>query len=81
VGPWLIPVQETIGNLTGSEDWKTTGQHDKDAAVKDMRAANEASGDQPGVGGARLGKVEESLGSAVGCEGMMSEGQHKQHTQ
>jgi len=49
--------------------------------VKDMRAANEGSGDQPGVGGARVGKIEESLGSAVGCEGMVSEGQHKQHTQ
>ena len=46
-----------------------------------MRAANEAGGDQPGVGGTRLGKVEESLGSAVGCEGMVSERQQKQHTQ
>lgn len=49
--------------------------------MKDMRAANEASSAQPGVGGIRVGKMEESLGSAVGCEGMVSEGQQKQHTQ
>ena len=65
--------------MTGSEDWKLTGQHDKDEAVKEMRTAREASGDEPGLGGLRVGRVEESLGNAVGCEGMVSDGQHKQH--
>ena len=46
-----------------------------------MRAASDASSDQPGVGGPRVGKVEESLGNAVGCEGMVSAGQQKQHAQ
>jgi hypothetical protein len=46
-----------------------------------MRAASDAGADQPGVGGPRVGKVEESIGNAVGCEGMVSEGQQKQHTQ
>lgn len=44
-----------------------------------MRAANETSAEQQGMGGPRVGKLEESLGSAVGCEGMVSEGQMKQH--
>jgi len=44
-----------------------------------MRSAREASGDEPGVGGPKVGKVEESLGNAVGCEGMVSDGQKKQH--
>jgi len=56
-------------------------QKNKDVGVKDMQTAKEVSGDQPGVGGTRLGKMEESLGSAVGCEGIVSEGQQKQHTQ
>jgi len=47
--------------------------------VRDMKAASEASGDQQGVGGPRVEKLEESLRSAVGCEGMVSEGQVKQH--
>jgi len=64
--------------LTGSKDWKTSGQHGKDAAGRDMRAANEASGDQPGMGGPQVGKLEESLGSAVGCKGMVSEDQTRQ---
>jgi hypothetical protein len=42
----------------------------------EMRAAN--TGD--GVGGARVGKVEESVGSAVGCEGMVEDGKNKQST-
>jgi len=46
-----------------------------------MRAANETSANEPGVGGARVGKLEQSLGSAVGCEGMVSEGEKKQHAQ
>lgn len=64
----------------GSEEWKTSGQNQKEAAVKEMRAANDASG-EPAVGGRRLGNLEESLGNAVGCEGMVSEGEKKQHTQ
>ena len=42
-----------------------------------MRAANTGEG----VGRARVGKMAESLGSAVGCEGMVEEGQNKQSTQ
>ena len=61
----------------GSEEWKTTGQLDREAAGKDMREAQDATGDQAGVGGARFGKAEESLGSAVGCQWMVLEGQHK----
>jgi hypothetical protein len=43
-----------------------------------MRAANEASGEESGVGDSRVGKLEQSLGNALGCEGMVSEGEKKQ---
>jgi len=65
----------------GSDEWKTTGQHDKEAAVKDMRSANDASSSESGIGGAGVGKLEQSLGNAVGCEGMVTEGEKKQETQ
>jgi hypothetical protein len=69
---------ETIGNLTRSEEWKTSGQRDKDAAVKDMRAGREASDPEQGIGGPRVGQTETSLGNAVGCEGMVENGKAKQ---
>jgi hypothetical protein len=55
-----------------------SGQGDKDAAVKDMRTAREASDPEHGVGGPRVGQMETSLGNAVGCEGMVENGKAKQ---
>lgn len=42
-----------------------------------MRAAKEQSQDQPGKN-ETVGKVEEKLGGAVGCEGMVGEGKDRQ---
>ena len=47
-------MQEAVGGVLGSEEWKMKGKLEKEAAVK------EVSGDQPGVGGPRIEKVEET---------------------
>lgn len=42
-----------------------------------MRAAKEQSAGQPAKS-ETMGKVEEKLGGAVGCEGMVDEGKERQ---
>lgn len=56
------------------------GSADKQAAVDEMRAAKEASDAQGGEVSKNptLGKVEQTLGSATGCEGMEEEGAKRQ---
>ena len=66
----LNSFQETIGAVTGSEEWKQSGQADKQAAVDGMKAAS-ANRDPQQSG---FGKVEETAGRMVGCEGMENEG-------
>ncbi|MCJ1308774.1 hypothetical protein MMC25_002428 [Agyrium rufum] len=66
--------QEQVGNLSGSEAWRQSGQEAKEAAVNEMRSAKEASGGLQDRGDTTMGKVEKSVGSAVGCEGMVEEG-------
>ncbi|ELR24013.1 uncharacterized protein ACA1_144040 [Acanthamoeba castellanii str. Neff] len=66
--------EEVIGNMTGSEDWKRSGLADKEAARAEMRAANEGPKD-PGL---VPGQIESTLGRAVGCEGMIENGEEKQ---
>lgn len=62
--------QATIGNITGSQAWKASGEQAKAHAVSDMKAASE--GRDPSSQG--YGKAEEIAGKAVGCEGMVKEG-------
>ena len=59
---------------------QTAGSADKEAAVDEMRAAKQASDAQGGEisKNQKLGKVEQSLGSAAGCEGMEEEGAKRQ---
>ncbi|KAI4131232.1 MAG: hypothetical protein LQ338_001325 [Usnochroma carphineum] len=56
---------------------KSSGAETKDAAVAEMRAAKEQSAGQPAKS-ETMGKVEEKLGGAVGCEGMVDEGKERQ---
>ncbi|KAL9098007.1 MAG: hypothetical protein Q9163_006244, partial [Psora crenata] len=72
---------ETIGSYTSS-DMQKAGSAEKQAAVEEMRAAK-AQSDAQGAGGEVaknpvLGKVEQTLGSATGCEGMAEEGAKRQ---
>ncbi|KAL8851318.1 MAG: hypothetical protein Q9221_003763 [Calogaya cf. arnoldii] len=70
--------KEAIGTYVSSDpSWKTAGAETKDAAVQEMRAAKEQSQGDPGKN-ETVGKVEEKLGSAVGCEGMVGEGKERQ---
>lgn len=63
--------QEQIGNVTGSEAWKSSGAEQKQAGINDMKKAGEQRNpDQQGYG-----KVEALAGKAVGCEGMEKEGE------
>ncbi|KAF6807153.1 hypothetical protein CSOJ01_08341 [Colletotrichum sojae] len=62
--------EATIGNVTGSHAWTSSGEQDKAHAASTMKAA----GEQRDASTQGYGKVEETLGKAVGCEGMVNEG-------
>ena len=59
---------------------QNAGASDKQAAVEEMRAAKQASDAQGGEVSKNetLGKVERTLGSVTGCEGMEDEGAKRQ---
>ncbi|KAK0643699.1 hypothetical protein B0T16DRAFT_187931 [Cercophora newfieldiana] len=62
--------ETTIGNLTGSHAWTTSGEQDKAHAKAAMKAATENR--DPAASG--YGKAEELAGKLTGCEGMRQEG-------
>lgn len=68
-GPLTELQQSTIGNVTGSEAWKQSGEQNKAAGTEAMKQASEHRDSTQGYG-----KVEELAGKAVGCEGMEKEG-------
>ena len=69
-------MQETIGQAIGNEEWRSSGAEQKDAAINEMRQAGEQR-EEPSKN-STMGKMEESVGKAVGCEGMENEGQKAQ---
>ncbi|KAI0128822.1 hypothetical protein BJ170DRAFT_682611 [Xylariales sp. AK1849] len=62
--------EATIGSVTGSHAWKSSGEQAKAHAVDTMKAASE--GRDPAAQG--YGKIEEVAGKVAGCEGMQQEG-------
>ena len=62
--------QGTVGDLTGSQPWKESGEQDKAAGLSAMREAGEKR--DPSAQG--YGKAEELAGKLTGCDGMKSEG-------
>ncbi|OCL01295.1 hypothetical protein AOQ84DRAFT_307016 [Glonium stellatum] len=59
----------TIGKLSGSQEWSASGEETKQHAVEAMREAGEKRDPNQG-----FGKTEETLGKTLGCEGMQKEG-------
>ena len=59
---------------------QNAGSSDKQAALEEMRAAKSQSDAQGGAVSKNptLGKVEQTLGNAAGCEGMEEEGAKRQ---
>lgn len=59
---------------------QNAGAAEKQAAVEEMRAAKAQADSQGGElnKNPTLGKVEQTLGSATGCEGMQEEGEKRQ---
>lgn len=66
-------VEEAIGNVTGSQNWKDSGAHDKQEATEKMRAANQGPNDNSLISG----NTEKKIGNAVGCQGMVNNGEEK----
>ncbi|KAI2470425.1 hypothetical protein F4781DRAFT_390892 [Annulohypoxylon bovei var. microspora] len=62
--------ESTIGSVTGSQAWTSSGEQAKAHAVDTMKAAGEKRDLSQG-----FGKVEQKLGQATGCEGMVKEGE------
>ncbi|CAF1080061.1 unnamed protein product [Rotaria sp. Silwood1] len=67
-------VEETIGNVTGSQAWKDSGAHDKQEATEKMRTANQGTSDCPVISST----TEKKIGNMVGCEGMVHNAQEKE---
>ncbi|KAI1426146.1 hypothetical protein F5Y12DRAFT_743132 [Xylaria sp. FL1777] len=61
--------EATIGDVTGSQAWKSSGEQAKSHAVDTMKAAGERRDPSHGFGAA-----EQKLGEVTGCEGMRNEG-------
>ncbi|PHH68042.1 hypothetical protein CDD82_892 [Ophiocordyceps australis] len=61
--------ETAIGDISGSEAWKTSGEHDKNAAISAMQQAQDTRGAAQGYG-----RVEQVAGKALGCSGMEKEG-------
>ncbi|KAF2970264.1 hypothetical protein GQX73_g3277 [Xylaria multiplex] len=61
--------EATIGNITGSQAWKSSGEHAKSHAVNTMKAAGERRDPSHG-----FGVAEQKLGEVTGCGGMVHEG-------
>jgi uncharacterized protein YjbJ (UPF0337 family) len=70
-------VEETIGNITGSQAWIDSGVHDKQEATEEMRAANHGPSDSSFISGS----TEKKIGNMVGCEGMVHNGEEKEKMQ
>ena len=68
-------VEQTIGNVTGSQAWKDSGARDKQDAVDKMNAANQGPSDSSPISGS----TEKKIGQMVGCEGMVHNGEEKEH--
>ncbi|GAB7363910.1 hypothetical protein MBLNU230_g4473t1 [Neophaeotheca triangularis] len=62
--------EETIGSVTGSEPWTSSGEQDKSQGIDAMKQASENRDPQRDG----MGKAEELAGKAAGCEGMEEEG-------
>ncbi|CAF1021407.1 unnamed protein product [Rotaria sp. Silwood1] len=70
-------IEETIGNVTGSQAWKDSGTHDKQEATEKMRAANHGPSDSSLISGT----TEKKIGNMIGCEGMVHNGEEKERRQ
>ncbi|KAG5973967.1 hypothetical protein E4U55_000162 [Claviceps digitariae] len=62
--------EATIGNVTGSNPWKSSGEQDKAAGMSAMKEA----GEKRDASAQGFGKAEELAGKLTGCDGMKQEG-------
>ncbi|KAG6030401.1 hypothetical protein E4U41_000106 [Claviceps citrina] len=62
--------EATIGDVTGSSSWKSSGEQDKAAGLSAMKAA----GEERDASTQGYGKAEELAGKLTGCDGMKKEG-------
>ncbi|OHF01837.1 hypothetical protein CORC01_02715 [Colletotrichum orchidophilum] len=62
--------EATIGSVTGSHAWTSSGEQDKAHAASTMKAA----GEQRDASTQGYGKAEEIAGKVFGCGGMEQEG-------
>jgi len=69
--------EETIGNVTGNQEWQDSGKKDAKAGIDEMKTAKQQSTLTPAESSLG-GKIEEAAGKAVGCEGMVDEGKVRQ---
>jgi uncharacterized protein YjbJ (UPF0337 family) len=71
----LLTIQ--IGKATASHPWQKSGKQDTAAGMQEMKKANAQNTSEPAQSGV-VGKVEEAVGKAAGCEGMEKEGRKRQ---
>ncbi|KAI4209215.1 MAG: hypothetical protein LQ351_007831 [Letrouitia transgressa] len=69
--------KETLGSYI-STSLQSTGAADKQAGIDEMRTAKAAQPQSSEDRNATVGKMEASVGGAVGCGGMVEEGEGRQ---
>lgn len=63
-------VESAIGSVTGNQSWTQAGEQAKEAGVSELKSYQEQN--PPSGDGS---KIESKIGQAVGCEGMVNEGE------
>ena len=63
-------VESAIGSVTGNQSWSTAGEDAKQAGVEELKSYQ--SQHPPSREGSQ---IEAKIGSAVGCDGMVKEGE------
>lgn len=66
-------VEAAIGNLTGNTNLQSAGEQLKQGGISELKSYQEQN--PPSGHEGTTGKIEQSIGNAVGCEGMVNDAQ------
>lgn len=66
-------VEAALGNLTGNTNLQSQGEQYKQAGIAELKSYQEQN--PPTGHEGTTGKIEQTIGSAVGCEGMVNDAQ------
>lgn len=68
-------VEAALGNLTGNTNLQSAGEQTKQAGIDELKSYQEQNPPSGANQDTTTGKIEQKIGSAVGCEGMVNDAQ------